>query len=73
MVRSGDRIAYAGSTDGLHVRWGVGLGLVLVCGALIAWITGARRLLGRTVRTGAVLLSFAGPLLLFVGMLAATF
>jgi hypothetical protein len=73
MVRSGDRIAYAGRADGLHIRWGAGLGLILVCGAMIAWITGALRLLGRTARTGAVLLSFAGPLLLFAGMLAATF
>jgi hypothetical protein len=73
MVRPGDRVAYAGSTDRLHLRWGAGLGLILVCGMLITWITGARRLLGRQARIGAVLLSFAGPVLLFVGMLAAAF
>lgn len=73
MVRHGDRIAYAGSADGLHVRWGVGLGLTLLCGVLVAWATGARRLLGGKVRAGAVLLSFVGPLLLFGGMLAATY
>jgi hypothetical protein len=73
MVRHGDRIAYAGSTNGLHVRWGVGLGLTLLCGILAAWVTGARRLLGRKARVGAVLLSFVGPLLLFGGMLAATY
>jgi hypothetical protein len=73
MVRHGDRIAYAGSADGLHVRWGVGLGLTLLCGILTAWATGARRLLGRKARAGAVLLSFVGPLLLFGGMLAATY
>jgi hypothetical protein len=73
MVRHGDRIAYAGSANGLHVRWGVGLGLTLLCGILAAWATGARRLLGRKARAGAVLLSFVGPLLLFGGMLAATY
>jgi hypothetical protein len=73
MVRKGDRIAYAGSRNGLHVRWGAGLGLTLLCGILVAWATGARRLLGRKVRAGAVLLSFLGPLLLFAGMLAATY
>jgi hypothetical protein len=73
MVRHGDRIAYAGSADGLHVRWGVGLGLTMLCGVLVAWATGARRLLGGKARAGAVLLSFAGPLLLFGGMLAATY
>jgi len=73
MVRHGDRIAYAGSTNGLHVRWAVGLGLTLLCGILAAWVTGARRLLGRKARAGAVLLSFVGPLLLFGGMLAATY
>jgi hypothetical protein len=73
MVRKGDRIAYAGSRNGLHVRWGAGLGLTLLCGVLAAWATGARRLLGRKTRAGAVLLSFLGPLLLFAGMLAATY
>jgi hypothetical protein len=73
MVDSDGRIAYAGSTDGLHVRWSAGLGLTMVCGMLIAWVTGARRLTGRRARSGAVLLCFAGPLLLFLGMLAATF
>ena len=68
MVRQGDRIAYAGRRDGLHVRWGVGLGLTMLCGVLVAWATGARRLLGRKARAGAVLLSFAGPLLLFAGI-----
>jgi hypothetical protein len=73
MVRRGDRIAYAGDRNGLHVRWGVGLGLTVLCGLGIAWVTGARRLIGRRARTGAVLLSLAGPLLLFAGMLASTF
>jgi hypothetical protein len=73
MVSGSGRIAYAGTADGLRVRWSVGLTLILVCGAAVAWVTGARRLPSGRGRTGAVVLSFAAPLLLFAGMLAATF
>lgn len=63
--------AYATSVAGLHLRWVAGLVLVLACGAGIAWATGAARL--ERSRTRAVLLSFAGPLLLTAGFLAAAF
>jgi hypothetical protein len=63
--------AYATGLAGLHLRWSVGLLLVLACGAGIAWATGARRLDERRSRRRAILLSFAGPILLAVGFLTA--
>lgn len=63
--------AYATGPAGLHLRWSLGLLLVLACGAGIAWATGARRLDGRRSRRRAVLLSFAGPVLLAVGFVTA--
>ena len=69
----GGRLAYSGSVDGLRIRAWLGLGLVLLCGLVIAWVTGARRLPTRGARSGALALSLAAPLLLLVGMLAATF
>jgi hypothetical protein len=71
MVSAGHDRAYAVSTAGLHLRWSVALLLVLACGAGIAWATGATRLDDRRSRRWAVLVSFAGPLLLAVGFLTA--
>jgi hypothetical protein len=71
MVGRTGRIAYAGGDDGLHARWSVGLGLLLLCGAAIAWLTGALRLPTRRSRTWAVTLSFTLPLTLLLGMLIA--
>jgi hypothetical protein len=73
MVNAHSRMAYAGSRDGLGVRLGVGLALILLCGIAIVWLGGARRLPGRHARLGATLLSLAAPFVLFAGMLAATF
>jgi hypothetical protein len=72
MVGSGSDRAYV-RTDGLglHLRWGLGLALVLLCGAGIAWATGATRLENPLARRRAVLASLAGPLLLALGFLAA--
>jgi hypothetical protein len=70
MVGPTGRMAYVGDAEGLHARWSVGLGLLLLCGAAIAWLTGALRLPTRRTRLVAVLLSFALPLTLLMGALA---
>jgi hypothetical protein len=71
MVTAGHGRAYAVSTAGLHLRWSLGLGMVALCGAGVAWATGARRTRDRHQRRRAVLLSYAGPALLVAGFLAA--
>lgn len=71
MISASASRAYAADPAGLHLRWTVGLALVLACGAGIAWATGARRLDPPGLRRRAVLLSFAGPLLLTAGFLIA--
>jgi hypothetical protein len=63
--------AYAATTAGLHLRWSIGLALVLACGAGIAWVSGATRLYERRSRRRAVLVSFVGPLALAAGFVAA--
>jgi hypothetical protein len=65
--------AYAGPAWALHLRWALGLGVVLLCGVALAVATGARflRPLGRGAALGGRLLALAGPLLLFAGMLGA--
>lgn len=65
--------AYAGPPAGLHLRWGLGLALVLACGAGIAWVSGATRLEQSRYRWLAVLLSFAWPVVLTTGFLVASF
>lgn len=72
MVSAKGRIAYAGPPEGLYLRWALGLGLVVLCGFGIAWATGAYRLVQRRHRIGALATSVVAPLLLFAGMLAAT-
>lgn len=71
MVSPDEPRAYATGLAGLHLRWTVGLTLVLACGAGVAWATGAFRLERAWSRRRAVLLTFAGPLLLTAGFLAA--
>jgi hypothetical protein len=72
MVSAGGRLAYAGGPAALVVRWAVGLALTLLCGAAIGLATGAHRLAGRRARGLALAASLGGPLLLMLGMLAAT-
>ncbi|MDG4817224.1 hypothetical protein O7628_17155 [Micromonospora sp. WMMD956] len=67
---SGDT-AYADTGAGRHLRWLLGLLLVLACGAGIARYTGAARLADRRARRWAVAMAVAGPLVISVGFLAA--
>jgi hypothetical protein len=71
MVAADRERAFAANPVALHLRWSAGLLLVFACGAAIAWATGAHRLDDARYRRQAVLLSFAGPLLLTVGFLTA--
>jgi hypothetical protein len=72
MVDRASGQAYVGD-DGLalHLRWTLGLLLVLLCGAGIAWATGATRLADRRARRWAMAGSAAGPVLLVLGFLVA--
>jgi hypothetical protein len=72
MVSPHSSRAYAADRVGLNLRWAVGLGLVVLCGAGIAWATGATRLDHRRSRRQVVLICFGAPLLLAFGFLAAT-
>jgi hypothetical protein len=69
----GGRIAYVGSTRGLHLRWGLGLGLVLACGVAAGWAGGAARLPSRRARLLAWLASLGAPVALALGIVAAAF
>ncbi|MEV0395866.1 hypothetical protein [Polymorphospora rubra] len=74
MVDADSGTAYvAGDPTTLHLRWALGLTLVLLCGVGIVWATGALRLTDRRSRRLATLTSLAAPLLLTIGFLAATF
>ncbi|MEV0428007.1 hypothetical protein [Micromonospora sp. NPDC050495] len=63
--------AYADTGAGRHLRWLLGLLLVLACAAGIARWTGATRLPDRRQRRWAVGAALAGPVLMTVGFLAA--
>ncbi|WP_431976736.1 hypothetical protein [Micromonospora haikouensis] len=67
---SGDT-AYADTGAGRHLRWLLGLLLVLACGVGIARYTGAARLADRRARRWAVAVAVAGPLVISAGFLAA--
>jgi hypothetical protein len=72
MVSAQGRIAYAGRPAALHVRWILGMALVLLCGLGIGWATGAGRLASRRARLIGYVMSVAGPLVLFAGVLAVS-
>jgi len=72
MVPDG-RIAYAGDPAGLRVRWTVGLGLILLCGFALSWLTGAWRLGRLRIRLAAWSLTTAAPLILSAGILVASY
>ncbi|MEV6345712.1 hypothetical protein [Actinoplanes sp. NPDC051851] len=57
----------------MNLRWMLGFLAVLTCAFGIAYTTGARRLPTLPARRGAFIASFAGPLLLLLGFLAAAF
>lgn len=62
---------YIGDDLGLLLRWSIGLGAVVALGFAIAWAGGAWRFTGR-LRAGAVTVSLAGPLIIWLGALALT-
>lgn len=69
-------VAYAGPVSGLHLRWVLGLALVLVCGIGVGAATGVSRLRREGPRRVAVLwaLSIGGPVLVaLVPVVAALF
>ncbi|MBY8871560.1 hypothetical protein K7640_06840 [Micromonospora sp. PLK6-60] len=63
--------AYADRGAGRHLRWLLGLLLVLACGAGIARWTGATRLPDARARRWAVAAAVGGPVLISAGFLAA--
>jgi hypothetical protein len=74
MVGPDSRQAYVGATGLLvHLRWTLGFLLVLICGYGIAALTGAYRMETGNSRQAAIVVSFAGPVLLLVGFLTAVY
>nr|MDT0658139.1 hypothetical protein [Micromonospora sp. DSM 115978] len=74
MVGAGSRTAYLGTGTGpLHLRWSLGMVMVLLTGLGIAWVTGALRLPGRWPRRAAALAGLAGPLLLTAGFVTSAY
>lgn len=71
ILRSDSEVAYATGVAGLRLRWLLGLGLVLGCGAAVGAATGVSRLRSEGPRRLAALwgLSFGGPLLLWFTLL----
>ncbi|WP_433214520.1 hypothetical protein ACQP00_04100 [Dactylosporangium sp. CS-047395] len=69
----GGRIAYAGNPTGLRVRWAAGLGLIVLCGVLLAWLTGAWRFARLRDRLTAWTLTAAAPLVLSAAIVAAAY
>jgi hypothetical protein len=71
MLDSDSSWAYAGPASALHLRWELGVLVVVLCGILVGLVTGVRRLrtAGRGGRFLLWLLGLAGPLAIFAGML----
>ncbi|MEV1287194.1 hypothetical protein [Micromonospora sp. NPDC049679] len=74
MIDADARNAYVGSgADGLHLRWALGLSLVLLCGLCLVWGTGALRLPDPRSRRLSTIAALAAPMLVAVGFFAAAF
>jgi hypothetical protein len=74
MVGAGSRTAYLGTGTGpLHLRWSVGMAMVLLTGFGIGLATGALRLPGGWPRRAALLAGLAGPILLAAGFVTAVY
>ena len=74
MVGSDSGRAYVDAATGiLHLRWGLGMGLVVLCGLGIVWATGALRLEDSRSRRRATLAGLGAPILVAIAFLAATF
>nr|WP_231926776.1 hypothetical protein [Micromonospora siamensis] len=71
MTGAGGGTAYADTGIGRHLRWLLGLLLVVACGAGIARWSGATRLPDPRTRRWAVTGAFGGPLLIALGFLVA--
>jgi hypothetical protein len=71
MLDSDSSWAYAGPASALHLRWELGVLVVVLCGILVGLVTGVRRLrtAGRGGRFLLWVLGVAGPLAIFAGML----
>ncbi|WP_433056305.1 hypothetical protein [Dactylosporangium sp. CS-033363] len=69
----GGRIAYAGNPTGLRVRWAAGLGLIVLCGIVLAWLTGAWRFARLRDRLTAWTLTAAAPLVLGAAIVLAAY
>ncbi|MCW6007344.1 hypothetical protein K1W54_22775 [Micromonospora sp. CPCC 205371] len=74
MVGADSGRAYVGDAAAVrHLRWALGLILVMLCGLGLVWVTGARRLEDRWSRRTATVTALAAPLLVTVAFLASTF
>ncbi|MFD0582586.1 hypothetical protein [Dactylosporangium darangshiense] len=69
----GGRIAYAGNPSGLRVRWATGLGLIVLCGIVLAWLTGGWRFDRLRDRLTAWGLTALAPLVLGAGIVLAAY
>jgi len=72
MVSATSTRAYAVDPAGLNLRWGLGFGLVLVCGLMIAAFTGAGRYRGWR-RAASVGVCLAGPIVIAAALIAAAY
>ena len=72
MVSATSTRAYAVDQAGLNLRWGLGFGLVLICGLMIAGITGAGRYRGWQ-RAASVGVCLAGPIVIAAALVAVAY
>jgi hypothetical protein len=72
MVSAGSHWSYVDQQRGLTARWLLGSGLIALCVAAIAWITGAGRFDGWR-RVASLAVSVAAPIALAAGIIAAAY